>query len=122
MKLSKEELAEALFHAHRETAGDESELYWNALGAIEDGTLEIEGYEQVTWHEFNPDDPKTWPDEGDRVIVSLENGAVCEVCVFPVTLPEAKRNRILMFTDRDDVVEPTQVTQWREKPKPPTKG
>lgn len=76
MKLSKESLHEILFEASMS-------IYDNAYKAgiaLENGTLEIEGYVREDhlrdttkmvdeWTKFDPNDPKTFPPNNTRVVV-----------------------------------------------------
>lgn len=89
MKLSKEELKDLLnarIEWHLDNAeflrsqglsgkknDDLCEKYEAFLNKLEDGTLEIEGYERSEWTRLDPDDPKTYPKESTPVLFASYN-------------------------------------------------
>ena len=66
MKLSKLTLEWLIYHAlHSDVAGyTEFKIIKEIDEAFEDGTLEIEGYEQSKWTRFDPKDESTYPPKG----------------------------------------------------------
>ena len=48
------------------------ERYGALLNELEDGTLEIEGYERVGWIKFDPNDPKTHPPKNTVVLLAIQ--------------------------------------------------
>ena len=45
------------------------ELAFDARKALEAGTLEIEGYERSQWVKFDPQNPNTFPEKGEFILV-----------------------------------------------------
>jgi hypothetical protein len=65
VKLSKNNLRRALFALADEMIDGSSEFAEKAINALNDDTLEIEGYTRDKWTRFDPKDPKTFPPKGD---------------------------------------------------------
>jgi hypothetical protein len=121
MKLRKEELKDLLnarmewhldnaeFLRSQGFSGKENddlyERYEALLNNLEDGTLEIEGYEQPKWVKLDPNDESTYPQRLTRVLVCDKNKNVFESFVLI-------NNGIREFVGNN-------VTHWRPLPKPP---
>lgn len=69
MKLSKQQLAD-IFDDSADFEGSNEDAF-DARKALEDGTLEIEGYERVQWTRF---DPKTLPPKNKDVLFTDGSG------------------------------------------------
>ena len=76
----------ALILATEKTA---SFMFAEAQIALQDGTLEIEGYECVQWIKFDPNDESTFPPKnGKRIMIAYEqsnNSDKWEVMIEPST-------------------------------------
>lgn len=129
MKLSKDELKDLLnerMEWHLDNAeflrsqgfsgiknDDLYERYEALLNNLEDGTLEIEGYERVEWTRFDPKDPKTFPPKGD-FLGYFDHGGINDF------------QHVCIRDDEDtDEAFATQaifphLTHWRPLPPPPT--
>lgn len=114
MKLSKRALMNALILATEKTA---SLVFAGAQNALQDGTLEIEGYSRKDhlrdttkmvdeWTRFDPNDEATYPQETAEYIVALDGFAFAQAVAF-----YESDNAF----DTDEV-----VTHWRPLPKRPT--
>jgi hypothetical protein len=116
MKLSKERLNDAFFHAARETCGDEELAYWDAMESLETGTLEIEGYEQSKWVKLDPNDESTFPRYCEEVIIARWNEQHRHFNVLSA----------LFFTDNkfyiphsEKQIYDSPIIYWRSLPTPP---
>lgn len=77
MKLSSQQLADALYYAYNGSLQGTNEEYLDAMEAHEADALEIEGYERVQWVKFDPNDKSTRPGMNTRVLVWLDNNIFC---------------------------------------------
>lgn len=112
MKLSKQSLMNALILATEKTA---SLVFAGAQNALQDGTLEIEGYERVQWIRFDPNDPKTYPPTDKEILVwgrPRLSKAPKDVCRGYL-----EDDRFCMAESADDIWD---VSYWRPLPNPPT--
>lgn len=112
MKLSDKDLHYALWRAEKHTGNS---LYTEAMAGLEDGTLEIEGYERVQWTKFDPDDPKTFP-EDDKMVLAYgfpdpDDNRSCAVYFF------AWADSAGVFAGQESA--DPEVHFWRPLPKPP---
>lgn len=81
-----------------------------AVDEIDNGTLEIEGYERATWTKLNPNDSKTFP-KRYPVLILLNYGGI-DICTL---FFDGK-----FQTGTIDSYSPNKITHWRPLPKPPT--
>lgn len=103
MKLSKESLNEILFEASMSIHDDA----YKAGIALENDTLEIEGYERFEWIKFDPNNPNTFPPKTDEYIVAIEGRSTSTTRKYSAEYLE-------FFA-------PEKITHWRPLPKPPGK-
>ena len=103
MKLSKENLRFALWHA----SDREDDAFARAVVALAHDTLEIEGYERNEWTRFDPDDPKTFPTRKDGRILIVHHYW-------------AGKSNIDFLTFNHSFWWGHHITHWRPLPKPPT--
>jgi hypothetical protein len=106
MKLSNKDLHYALWCAEKHTGNS---LYDEAMADLDEGVLEIEGFERVQWTKFDPKDESTFPDNLTTVLVCYRNGKVHEE--FHWTKGEFGVN-----------TGPTTITHWRSLPPPPVES
>lgn len=90
MKLSDKDLHYALWCAEKHTGNS---LYAEAMADLEDGILEIEGYEkEQPWIKLNPNDPKTFPPRETPVEFIAEvyvNGEIVDSLMIGVLFPNS---------------------------------
>jgi hypothetical protein len=131
MKLSKDEL-EDLLNARKEWLLDNAEFlrsqglsgkknddsyerYEALLNKLEDGTLEIEGYERSEWVKLNPDDKSTFPTAGQRVLIWCEG----EVCIAYAYIDDVPGQDPCCVFATPKLSWHGEVTHWRPLPQPP---
>lgn len=113
MKLSKQSLMNALILATEKTA---SLMFAGAQNALQDGTLEIEGYVRKDhfrdaakmvdeWVKFDPNDPKTFPPKGKFLYF---DGFGIAIGVY-----------LQCDTENGFAHVYREITHWRPLPKPP---
>ena len=115
MKISKDDLFYIFDCADDPDQHVQGELDMNDIkNALIEDDLEIEGYEQVQWTKFDPNDTSTFPPKnGKRIIMAYEqsnNSNKWEVFVEPST------NYLIQFL-RTDL--PNINVYWRPLPNPP---
>lgn len=108
MKLNKQSLMYALVCATNKTAGL---MFAEAQNSLQNGTLEIDGYEKSEWIKFDPNNPKTFPPIRQHII-ACNHGHMNILYRYPneVETDEQFANR---FSVRYG------FTHWHPTPKPP---
>ena len=79
------------------------EEFSDAVDEIDNGTLEIEGYERATWTKFDVDNPKTHPEGFEKVLLSIDGIIACGTWKFILVAKWRGAEKIY----------------WRPLPKPP---
>ena len=104
MKLSKQQLSDIIYTP---VVRDELDrLASDARAELEEGTLEIEGYERSAWIKFDLDDESTHPTKIDEYLASFSFGVV------KITAWDGKN---LGFASSDS----RYITHWRPLPEKP---
>lgn len=120
MKLSKQSLINALILATEKTS---SLVFAGAQNALQEGTLEIEGYERADhfaddskmgWTKFDPNDPKTFPPE-QSVFLAFGNPDIGEELADQIFICWRLFEWDFSSVDGGD----PEVKYWRPLPKPP---
>lgn len=105
MKLRDKDLHYALWCAERHTGNS---MYEEAMADLDDGILDIEGYERVEWVKFDWNDKSTLP-EDFPCLVAFDGGI--EICIG------FRGDFIDIFGEAFD----KRITHWRALPKHPQK-
>jgi hypothetical protein len=117
MKLSKKDLRRALQGEEQDLANEGffPNRFGNLVQALNEGVLEIEGYERSGWTRLDPNDESTHPKEGTPVLFT---------CYNPIDkwgmLADIASNDVI--DDWKNISRLFAVVFWREVtfPKPPT--
>lgn len=104
MKLNKQSLMYALVCATNKTAGL---MFAEAQNSLQNGTLEIDGYERVQWTRFNPQDSDTFPPPGHYLCAYKDDE------VYPAYRSDKCTDEKFASLSHD-------IEYWRPFPKPPT--
>ena len=83
------------------------ETFDEFVAALENDTLEIEGYERVQWTRFNPQDSDTFPPPGDYLCAYKDDE------VYPAYRSDKCTDEKFASLSHD-------MEYWRPFPKPPT--
>lgn len=116
MKLSKQQLSDIIYVPV--IKDDLDRLASEARAALEDGTLEIDGYSRNEWTKFDPSDRKTFPacDSGWFLIAAQKS---IEPPTFTMMTELATEE--LLEEIRNDIVKFNLNVYWRPLPPPPGK-